>query len=76
MECPKCKNKTKVIDKRNKVNFTIRRRRECLSCGNRFTTKEITERNYLVLMEASMEPDIFYSTIEQAVDNYKSQTGG
>lgn len=44
MECPKCEKETpqKIIDKRNNgPEDTIRRRRECLECGERFTTYEV-----------------------------------
>ncbi len=42
MRCPKCTSiEDKVIDSRiSKEGNTIRRRRECLECGNRFTTTE------------------------------------
>ncbi|HCB51563.1 TPA: transcriptional regulator NrdR [Patescibacteria group bacterium] len=42
MKCPKCNNMdTKVIDSRTIENGqTIRRRRECEFCNNRFTTFE------------------------------------
>ena len=40
MNCPYCSyHDSKVIDSRN-VNEGIRRRRQCLSCGSRFTTYE------------------------------------
>ncbi|RLG12458.1 transcriptional regulator NrdR [Candidatus Pacearchaeota archaeon] len=40
MECPYCSNKkSKVTDKRDSPEG-IRRRRECLKCGKRFTTYE------------------------------------
>jgi transcriptional repressor NrdR len=40
MNCPYCNNAdSKVIDSRD-VNEGIRRRRQCLSCNNRFTTYE------------------------------------
>jgi len=40
MRCPYCGfNDSKVIDSRE-VNEAIRRRRECLGCGSRFTTYE------------------------------------
>ena len=46
MRCPFCNHEEdKVIDSRgNKDSSSIRRRRECLSCGKRFTTFEYTER--------------------------------
>ncbi len=40
MNCPYCEyHDSKVIDSRS-VNDSIRRRRQCLSCGSRFTTYE------------------------------------
>ena len=49
MRCTKCGNQEdKVIDSRSsKDGCAIRRRRECLSCGHRFTTYEQIERNDL-----------------------------
>jgi len=45
MKCPFCKNlQDKVIDSReNEDGLSIRRRRECLECGKRFTTYEEIE---------------------------------
>ena len=44
MLCPQCnKSQTQVIDSRESDDFVIRRRRECLGCGNRFTTYEKIE---------------------------------
>jgi transcriptional repressor NrdR len=42
MRCPKCTSiEDKVVDSRiSKEGNTIRRRRECLECGHRFTTTE------------------------------------
>lgn len=47
MKCPVCANmENKVIDSRmNKEGDIIRRRRECLSCGDRFTTYERLEKS-------------------------------
>ncbi len=49
MQCPFCKadkEKLKVIDSRAcDGDKSIRRRRECLSCGKRFTTYERVEEN-------------------------------
>lgn len=49
MRCPKCgAMEDKVIDSRPwKDGAVIRRRRECLSCGNRFTTYEEIDRSSL-----------------------------
>ncbi len=44
MRCPYCDNEgTKVTDSRDSSRDTIRRRRECLNCGERFTTYEYIE---------------------------------
>lgn len=45
MRCPFCaQDDTKVIDSRlASEGYTVRRRRECLSCGERFTTFESAE---------------------------------
>ena len=46
MKCPFCeKMNTKVIDSRPaKIQFEVRRRRECLECFRRFTTYERVEQ--------------------------------
>lgn len=44
MKCPFCgKDNTKVIDSRPTEDAAIRRRRQCESCGRRFTTYEKVE---------------------------------
>ncbi len=45
MKCPFCHNgENRVIDSRiSKDSNAIRRRRECLACGKRFTTYEVVE---------------------------------
>ncbi|MFA5175660.1 MAG: transcriptional regulator NrdR [Candidatus Nanoarchaeia archaeon] len=49
MICPYCKHiETKVTDKRESGD-TIRRRRECLKCENRFTTYEHIELDVNVI---------------------------
>lgn len=41
MQCPYCKNKTsKVIDTSHDSRGGVRRRRECVKCGQRFSTYE------------------------------------
>ncbi|MBK9139349.1 MAG: transcriptional repressor NrdR [Verrucomicrobia bacterium] len=53
MRCPKCEcQEDKVIDSRSsREGGTIRRRRECLQCGHRFTTYEEIERQPLVVLK-------------------------
>ncbi len=51
MRCPKCGcQDDKVIDSRaSREGATIRRRRQCIGCGYRFTTYEEIERSGLVI---------------------------
>ena len=53
MRCPRCENDTtRVVDSRDLENgSTIRRRRECESCGHRFTTYERPEGARLVVVK-------------------------
>jgi transcriptional repressor NrdR len=53
MRCPKCGcQDDKVIDSRaSREGATIRRRRECISCGFRFTTYEEVERTGLAVLK-------------------------
>jgi len=52
MQCPYCHHiETKVTDSRDTGVFTIRRRRECLDCGKRFTTYEYVEMQPLYVVK-------------------------
>jgi transcriptional repressor NrdR len=53
MRCPKCGcQDDKVIDSRaSREGATIRRRRECIACGYRFTTYEEVERSGLMVLK-------------------------
>lgn len=53
MECPKCHTlQSKVVDSRPTDNGrSIRRRRECLSCGHRFNTFEQVEKIPLLVVK-------------------------
>jgi transcriptional repressor NrdR len=53
MQCPNCTSTNlKVIDSRPAENNTsIRRRRECLDCGERFTTFERIEKTPLLVIK-------------------------
>lgn len=54
MKCPYCGNITdKVVDSRKgKSGLFIRRRRECLKCGKRYTTYEYVEESVLMVVKA------------------------
>ena len=53
MKCIFCGNsESKVVDSRYLKDSSIRRRRECLVCGKRFTTYETVETNPMVVTNA------------------------
>lgn len=60
MKCPYCQySESKVIDSRpTDEDEKIRRRRECIRCGKRFTTYEIVETTPLMVMkkDRTIEP--------------------
>ncbi len=53
MKCPKCQaDDDKVLDSRSaRDGAAIRRRRECLKCGTRFTTYEEVDRDELQVVK-------------------------
>ncbi|MCD6380309.1 transcriptional repressor NrdR [bacterium] len=53
MRCPACGNEEdKVVDSRStRDNSAIRRRRECLACGYRFTTYESIEQRPVMVVK-------------------------
>ncbi len=54
MRCPSCGHlESKVVDSRpSDDGGVIRRRRECLECGRRFTTYERAEENPLIVVKS------------------------
>ncbi|MDP8265158.1 MAG: transcriptional regulator NrdR [Candidatus Aceula lacicola] len=61
MKCPKCHYKeTKVVDSRlNNDGTSIRRRRECLKCEDRFTTYEYVEQVPLMVVKSDSRRQAF-----------------
>lgn len=61
MRCPFCKNDdTKVTDTRaTDDGRAIRRRRECLQCGRRFTTYEMVEEEPLTVIKKDGSRELF-----------------
>ena len=61
MKCPYCGyNESKVIDSRPVTeNNTIRRRRECLSCGKRFNTFEMIETVQIIVIKKDGSKELF-----------------
>ena len=61
MRCPYCNhNEDKVIDSRETANgISIRRRRECINCGKRFTTYEYIEKIPLMVIKKDSRREPF-----------------
>ena len=61
MKCPFCTyTESKVVDSRPAEDSEkIRRRRECLSCGKRFTTYEVIENTPLIVVKKDHSRQIF-----------------
>ena len=61
MRCPSCGfEEDKVVDSRStREGRAIRRRRECLSCAQRFTTYEYVERRQLLVVKKDGRREAF-----------------
>ncbi len=61
MKCPYCGyEESKVIDSRPAdEGERIRRRRECLSCGKRFTTHEVIETVPIIVVKRDKSREVF-----------------
>ena len=61
MKCPYCSfEESKVVDSRSADDGErIRRRRECLKCGKRFTTYEIIENIPLYVVKRDKSREVF-----------------
>lgn len=61
MKCPFCQNtESKVLDSRSADEINaIRRRRECLKCGKRFTTYETVETTPLLVIKRNQSRQPF-----------------
>ena len=63
MKCPYCMGEeSKVVDSRPSNDKSIRRRRECLSCGKRYTTYETIEIMPIMVIKRGGERQIFSRT--------------
>lgn len=73
MRCIFCGNSdSKVVDSRYLKDTSIRRRRECLSCGKRFTTYETVESNPMVVTNVLNEREPF--KVEKLTESIKYAT--
>lgn len=70
MQCPKCKSQeTKVLESRDASGPSTRRRRECISCANRFTTYERVERPNIAVIKRDGTRELFSrNKVLEAVD--------
>lgn len=62
MKCPSCGHigKSKVLDSRPiNDNASIRRRRECLVCGRRFTTYEVVDTIQIMVVKKDGTKEFF-----------------
>ena len=70
MRCPRCGiDNDKVLESRsNKDGSTIRRRRECLSCGHRFTSYEkIEDRPVIVIKKDGSHQPFDIGKVERGI---------
>ena len=69
MKCPFCSHRdSRVVDSRSvEDGSSIRRRRECINCGKRFTTYETIENTPIFVVKSS--------GVRQAFDPNKIRTG-
>jgi len=59
MNCPYCLNATSKVTNKRKCPEGIRRRRECLKCGKRFTTYEKVSRNIFYIIKKDKKREKF-----------------
>ncbi|HEY6638486.1 MAG TPA: ATP cone domain-containing protein [Solirubrobacterales bacterium] len=58
MNCPRCNSATKTLETRRVPDGAVRRRRECSSCGHRFTTYEraVPDTPQVIKRDGSRQP--------------------
>jgi len=63
MKCPYCgEQESRVLDSRAaREGEAVRRRRECIGCGNRFTTMEKVEEEPIVVIKRDGRRELFDS---------------
>ena len=73
MKCVFCNcSESKVVDSRYLKDTAIRRRRECINCGKRFTTYETVETNPMVVTNVLNEREPF--KIEKLTESLRYAT--
>ena len=66
MKCPSCADDTKVIETRESADST-RRRRECLSCQERFTTYERFDQNLIIIKKDGRKDKFCTEKLEKGI---------
>ena len=68
MKCPYCENKdSKVVESRESSD-SVRRRRECIRCGLRFTTYETVFRKTIMIVKKDGRVEPFsHEKIEKSI---------
>ena len=73
MKCVFCNcSDSKVVDSRYLKDTAIRRRRECINCGKRFTTYETVETNPMIVTNVHNEREPFKS--EKLIESLRYAT--
>lgn len=73
MKCVFCGcNDSKVVDSRYLKDTSIRRRRECIKCGKRFTTYETVETNPMIVTNVFNEREPF--KLEKLIESLRYAT--
>lgn len=73
MKCVFCGcNESKVVDSRYLKDTSIRRRRECIKCGKRFTTYETVETSPMIVTNVFNEREPF--KLEKLVESLRYAT--
>ncbi|MBO5910133.1 MAG: hypothetical protein J6Q15_01345 [Clostridia bacterium] len=73
MKCVFCGGaESKVVDSRYLKDTSIRRRRECIKCGKRFTTYETVETNPMIVTNVFNEREPF--KLEKLIESLKYST--
>lgn len=73
MKCVFCgSSDSKVVDSRYLKDTAIRRRRECVNCGKRFTTYETVETNPMIVTNVHNEREPF--KLEKLIESLKYAT--
>lgn len=70
MTCPICNSASSCITDSRKTGHGIRRRRQCLDCGLRFSTMEIEMENYLQLQQIAENETETYRQLQQIMERH------